>query len=267
MNKLIIATLAACWAGALVAEEKPAELEEHLNSTCWRVTVGGFGRGNMEAKMRGQGSKDFELYGADLDLQYRVWENRQFNLWAGIGGTFSPRQSVGDMSGGNRSTSSHTVSDDGYVTTDFASTESSRAEMDLGYGEFRLMAVPEWKVTEDFSLGARLGVAFDWLDARMKGRSSWAWNSRIATYIPPYVDDVTTDGDAGSESWFDSETEFAAQAILGLQATYMFTDWAGLYANFDWRLGGETDFDCGPNDKATIDMDGWYWGVGAVFSF
>ena len=99
------------------------------------------------------------------------------------------------------------------------------------------------------------------------GRQDWNWNQHTVIDIPPYVHEVIDLGDAGSSGFSDSQTEFAAQAILGLQATYMFTDWVGLYANFDWRLGGETDFKMANNQELSVDMSGWYWGVGAVVSF
>ena len=35
----------------------------------------------------------------------------------------------------------------------------------------------------------------------------------------------------------------------------------------DWRLGDKTDFEFGDDVRATVDMSGWYWGVGAVVSF
>ena len=40
-----------------------------------------------------------------------------------------------------------------------------------------------------------------------------------------------------------------------------------LYVNVDWRMGDETDFNFGDGRRASVDMSGWYWGVGAVVSF
>lgn len=268
MKKIMILTATALTGLSLLAEEAQPEMEKQEGRwNNWRLTIGGFGRGNMKTTMKGLGDDRVTAYGADLDFQYNVWQNRNFNLWAGIGGTFCPRQKASDGFGSSRSTNSHTTSDDGYVTTDVNTYDSYRGDVDLGYGEFRMMFVPEWKVTDSLAVGARVGVAFGWINVKASGCNEWNWNSRIATYIPPYVDDVTTDGDSGRTDWSDSQTEFAAQAILGLQATYMFTDWVGLYANFDWRLGGETDFQMADNQEVSVDMSGWYWGVGAVVSF
>ena len=75
------------------------------------------------------------------------------------------------------------------------------------------------------------------------------------------------DGESGGESWSESQTEFAAQGIVGLQATYLFFENFGLYANVDWRLGDKTEFDFGDDRHASVDMSGWYWGVGAVVTF
>ncbi len=273
MKKLMIAVVAAAAMigiafGAPETEKGTETLEQESgNWNNWRLTIGGFGRGNMRAKIPGMGSERVTAYGVDLDLQYNVWQNRNFNLWAGIGGTFCPRQKMSDSFGKTTSQSEHQDYPGSYATYDFYYTETSRADVELGYGEFRMMMVPEWKVTDSFALGARVGVAFDWINTKCSYRNNWAWNSVFDINIPGMIHDVDYDGDRGGSSASDTRTEFAAQAILGLQATYMFTDWVGLYANFDWRLGGETDFDMGNAGKVTVDMSGWYWGAGVVVSF
>lgn len=268
MKKLMVAVMAIATVGVAFAAEDPVELErEEGLANNWRLTIGGFGRGHMQSKIRGFGSERVTAYGVDLDLQYNVWQNRDFNLWAGIGGTFCPRQKMSGSYKASSSRSEHEVSDDGYTTYDFNYSEAARADVELGYGECRLMLVPEWKVTDSFALGARVGVAFDWINAKCSTRRNWAWNSTFDLNIPGLMHDVDEDSDSGSSSHSDTQTEFAAQAILGVQATYMFTDWIGLYGNFDWRLGGDTDFNMGGSQKLTVDMSGWYWGVGAVVSF
>ena len=80
--------------------------------------------------------------------------------------------------------------------------------------------------------------------------------------IPGMEPTVDRDGDSGSTHGSDSQTEFAAQAIMGLQATYMFTDHIGAYANVDYRCGGDVDF-----RFASLDLDGWYAGVGVTVAF
>ena len=262
MKKLMIAAIAAAGLGAAFAAA-----EEEATAKNWRLTVGGFGRGDMKASVLGMGSDRVEAYGADLDVQYSVWQNDIFNVWAGIGGTFCPRQRVSDSFGSTRTVSTHDVSGDGSTTIDFDYGEVNRGSLDLGYGEFRLLLVPEWKATDALSLGVRLGVAFDWINAKGKGRQDWAWRQRTVVDVPPYVhydDELSGSGSAGMT---ESETRFAAQGIVGLQATYLFFENFGLYANVDWRLGDKTDFDFGDDVRASVDMSGWYWGVGAVVSF
>ncbi len=262
MRKLIIAAVAATGLGAALAAE-----DEQGTARSWRLTVGGFGRGDMKASVLGMGSDRVEAYGADLDVQYSVWQNDRFSLWAGIGGTFCPRQKASDGFGSTRTQTTRDVSTDGSTVIDFDYRESSRSSLDLGYGEFRLLLVPEWRATDALSLGVRLGAAFDWLNAKCAGRQDWAWHQRTTVDIPPYVHDVTDVADAGSDGAAASETKFAAQGIVGVQATYLFTESLGLYANVDWRLGGKTDFDFGDGARASVDMSGWYWAVGAVVSF
>lgn len=114
---------------------------------------------------------------------------------------------------------------------------------DLGYGEFSLITVPQRHLTEDLALGLRLGASFNWLNVKANAASD------------PAFDGLSS-----------SDTQFAAQAILGVQATYMLTDRFGLYGNFDWRLGDETEFRTKAGESS-VDMSGCLWGVGAVLTF
>ena len=268
MNKLtLVAALATFGTTAFAAESQLETKKEDGQWNNWRITVGGFGRGNMKTTLAGMGDDRVTAYGVDLDVQYNVWQNENFNIWGGVGVTYCPRQNVSGAFRTHSSESTHDVSDDGSTTVDFDYASDSRADVELGYGEFRMMLVPEWKVTDAFALGFRAGVAFDWINAKVSGRQNWNWSQHTVIDVPPYVHEVIDLGDAGSSDFSDSQTEFAAQAILGLQATYMFTDWVGLYANFDWRLGGETDFSMADNREVSVDMSGWYWAVGVVVSF
>ena len=269
MKNIMIAASVAVLALSVCADEAATELKDanETVSSNWRVGMGGFGRGNMDLGVKGMGTRNATVYGTDLDVQYKVWENDSFDLWAGIGGTLCSRQKTSGHYRRTSSKSEHQVSDDGYTTYDFNYAESTTAETEFGYGEFRMMLVPEWKVTERFALGARLGVAFDWLNARCSGRNDWAWDSKFVLNIPGIPQEIETDGDTGGSRWSESETKFAAQAILGLQATYLFTDNLGLYGCFDWRLGGDTEFGVGNGGKLSVDMDGWYWGAGVVVQF
>ena len=261
---MMAAVLCAC---AALAQETAPELVEKTDSPAnWRLTIGGFGRGNVRTKLKGATADHDQLWGADMDVQYNVWENDNINVWVGVGGTFCPNQDAyGSRGSGNSNT--HTVSDDGFVTYDFNYNSRDRRSVELGYGELRMMAVPEWKVTERFSIGARVGVALDWMRAKCRRSSSWAWDSRFDINIPGLGATTDTDGDSGSSSDSDSVTEFAAQAIVGIQATYMFTDWIGLYANCDWRMGGDTTFKTDYGDRFSVDMSGWYAGAGVVVQF
>ena len=259
---------ATVYATALMAQDKAPELSEQEDeaSANWRFTVGGFGRGNVRTKLKGTTADHERFWGADMDLQYNVWQNEDFNMWLGIGGTFSPNQDAYSNRGRSYS-SEHQVSDDGYVTYDFDYSSRDRRSVDIGYGEFRLMAVPEWKINDKFLIGARMGVAFDWMRASCRRDSSWAWRSSVLIAIPGLPESVDTDSDSGRTSDHDAVTVFSTQAILGLQATYMFTDWLGIYAACDWRLGGDSTFMTDYGDKFSIDMSGWYAGTGIVVQF
>ena len=110
----------------------------------------------------------------------------------------------------------------------------SRGDSQLGYGEAHVMVVPERWVTDDLAVGMRLGVAFDWL------------NSKVET--------------------FESDTTFATQGIVGLQATYHLTPSFGLFGSIDWRMGDDADFATSAG-ASSVDMTGYLWTLGAFFSF
>ena len=267
MKKLTAMAAAALACVAMAQESTTPELEEASGDGAnWRLTIGGFGRGNVKTRLKGGSGDHKQFWGADMDLQYSVWANQDFNVWVGIGGTFCPNQDAYSGIGGSRR-SEHQVSDDGYVTYDFNYATSERRSVELGYGELRMMAVPEWNVTERFALGARVGVAFDWIRAKCEQSSSWRWDSQFVTDIPGILATTDVDSDAGRSGYSEGKTKFAAQAILGLQATYLFTDYFGIYAACDWRLGGDTTFNTGYGDAFVIDMSGWYASAGLVVQF
>lgn len=167
-----------------------------INAAEWRLAVGGFGRGNARTKLRGA-TADFEtLWGADAKIQYAAWDDGDFALWFGVGGAFRPGQDAYSRRGGSHRSESR-VSDDGFVAYDFNYDSRDRRTVDLGYGELRFVAAPEWKATERFSVGARCGVAFDWMRARRRRSSDWAWTSRFTTAIPGVPTMVDDDADAG----------------------------------------------------------------------
>lgn len=266
MKKIMVAALAVCAIGAFAQEATSALVETSDDPASWRLTVGGFGRGDVRTRLKGGAADHEQVWGADMDVQYSVWQNNDFSVWLGVGGSFCPSQNAYGRNGASRR-SEHQVSDDGFVTYDFDYASGESRSVELGYGEFRIMSVPEWKVTEDFFVGARLGVAFDWIRAKSNSGSSWKWNSESSIDIPGIPASIDTDADRGGAFYSDTMTKFAAQAILGLQATYLFTDNLGLYAACDWRLGGNTTFNTAYGDSFDVKMNGWYASAGLVFQF
>ncbi len=242
MNKLILAAVAAT---SIFAAHAAENNDNAAND--WRISVGGTARGSMKAYVDGFSSARFETYGVDLDLQYRALSAGDFNLWAGIGGTYTPKQHIA-----SKSISMTDTSGAPYVTI-----ESNLAgKMDVAMGEFRLMLVPEYALTERLTVGARIGAAFDWVQGTLKGAMWGVTTTSRGRVFPvgPYTDS-------------ERSTEFLAQAILGLQTTYMFTDNIGLYANIDYRCGGDVSFKEDGEEFAKLKMNGWVAGVGALLSF
>jgi hypothetical protein len=245
MKKLIIAAMVA----GVICFLQAKELEEEVENQNWCITVGGFARGSMKAKM-GSLSDRVELYGADMDLYYRIMEIDSFNLWVGMGGSFAPYQDAGKNSFYIKD------SNDPYTTIELG----GKSDLEVGYGEFRMMLVPEYNITDNWTVGARLGVAFDWLRGRGK-ISTWS-NTTISI---PGIPSTTIPVKPSSES--ENYSDFNVQAILGLQTTYFFTDNLGLYASIDYRIGSEAEFSKGGEKVASLDMDGWYTGVGIAIQF
>lgn len=243
MNKLIIAAIAATSIFAANAAEGNNE-----ESNDWRISVGGTARGSMKAYALGFDSARFETYGVDLDLQYKAFSAGDFNLWTGIGGTYIPKQHIA-------SKSEAAVDNSG---APYAISEHHAAgKMDVAMGEFRLMLVPEYALTKRWTVGARIGAAFDWVQASYRYTMWGSTTMSVPGEAIPY----------GPYSEKGHSTEFLAQAILGLQTTYMFTDNLGLYANIDYRCGGDVSFETEGDEFAKLDMNGWVAGIGAVLAF
>ena len=243
MKKLMIAAIAATGLCAAFAAE-----EGEANN--WRLSIGGLARGSMKATPGDLGATRCEAYGADLDVQYRAFSAGDFSLWAGVGGSYIPKQRL-------LSVSFHELDDSDPDVTD---ETNGRGSMDIAIGEFRMMLVPEYAITERWTLGARVGVAFDWVRATLKV-SEWGMTD---IHIAGGPSEVISYGPYSESERF---TEFVTQAILGLQTTYMFTDCFGLYANIDYRCGGDAKFSKDGEQWAKLNLDGWCAGVGAVVSF
>ncbi len=241
MNKLILAAVAAT---SIFAANAAENNDNAAND--WRISVGGTARGSMKAYVGDLASKRCEAYGADLDLQYRAISAGDFSLWAGIGGTYLPKQHWGTQS-----------FSEVYGDPDLMFEDYGIGKMDVAVGEFRLMLVPEYALTKNWSVAARIGVAFDWIRASLKITTWSAMTDSISGIPEPY----------GPYTESDHYTEFLAQAILGLQTTYMFTDNLGLYANIDYRCGGDVSFKEDGEEFAKLNMNGWVAGVGALLSF
>ncbi len=240
MKKIIIAAVAVTAVCAAFAAD-----EGQGASNNWRLSVGGFARGSMKLRTEGFGSMRTEAYGADLDARYRAFQTGDFSLWAGIGGSFTPYQQLATESYCNCRT-------DGRTTIE----QNASAKANVSAGEFRLMLVPEYALTERWSVAARVGVAFDWVRLQYSA-SYWGSATIGGTPLASY----------GPVKMSDKDTDFVTQAILGLETTYMLTDNLGLYANFDYRCGGNAKFKDGDEQVAELNMDGWYAGVGAVVTF
>lgn len=266
--KTTIAILAAALTVGAAADEaltNGVEIEETDELIGLKVKFGGFGHGNIRTKAGQGGSDREEVWGPEMEVHYNVYEGESFRLWVGVGGAFAPRQDVyGRRS--RSSTSEHQVSDDGYVIYDFeAQTEAARS-LELQSTELRLIATPEWQVSDSFSIGGRMGVALEWLQGKYRNSSSWHWNSSFITDIPGIGQEVDLDSDSETSNSSGTKSEFAAYGIIGLEATYMFNDMVGLYAFCDWRIGDDVKFRTS-DGSYKVDMNGWYAGAGVVVQF
>lgn len=254
-----------CAFGAWGADGAAAAGPEEADAPAgFRLSAGGFARGDVRGASGG--AKDrAQLYGPEADVLWNAWEAGGFRLWLGAGGAVAPERRV--LRGRTRTaTHERRTSDDGYATYDFSSSDARRRTLDAGFGEVRLVAEPEWRVTEAWSVAGRLGVAFDWVRARSRYARDWSWRSSFDFDIPGVPPSSDRDGDSGGERSRASETAFTAQGILGLKTTYMFTDSFGVYALCDWRLGEKLDVGSGAS-RATVDLSGWYAAAGVVVEF
>ena len=175
------------------------------------MTLGGFARGGMGFRPEGFKKDHVEAYGADTDFQFNLLQENDFNLWAGLGFSWAPNRNA------------YNKREDVDVG---GATAYNIDRVQMQYGQLRLLLVPEWQATESLSLGVRLGVGLDWI--RMRDRREGG------LIIPGFG----TFSDSGTEKF----SRFGAEGIAGLQATYMFTDNFGLYANVDARMGEKVKF-------------------------
>lgn len=237
MKRLIVsAIISICATAAMADVDTTEEIEEEETSFergDARIMVGGFARGGMRMKSNWIGHKKefFNAYGADMDFQFKTLETEDFNLWADLGFSWAPDRTVFNKK------KSFADGPFYYGTHEKASFQ---------YGQLRFMLVPEWQVTEKFAVGARLGAGLNW------------------TRIRVYRGGFEPNGSWGERHSF---SKFGAEAIAGLQATYMFTENLGVYANIDARMGEKMQYKKYGRSLASVDMSGWYAGAGMVVTF
>ena len=245
MNKIMMAAVAATGifaAGAAESGQGPAN--------GWRLSVGGLARGSMKAQVGDLAAKRCEAYGADFDVQYRAFSSGDFSLWTGVGGTYVPKQKMGSSSFYECDASDPTITVE----------DGGKGRLEAAMGEFRILLVPEYALTERWTVGARIGAAFDWVRGTV---DSTVW-SRTDIHVPGLPSTVIPVGPFRENDHF---TEFVTQAVLGLQTTYLLTDSVGLYANVDYRCGGNATFEKGGERYAELNLDGWCVGAGVVLAF
>lgn len=221
MKKIHGLTVVAVMAGAMAfAQANEAQTGEaqtgEANLPRFRAQASGFGRHGIKAA-----GERGALYGADIDLYFNVWRIPQFNWWVGIGGGWAPEREF--------------FSDSSFVThgnVDGLGTDidvNRARDLKMGYGELRLMTVPEWNITDWLSVGLRLGAAFDFVS--VKGRNFEDRTTRWAPFygLSNYYDIVRNDS-------YDTDKMVVA-GIVGLQATVMPWDNFGLYGSVGaaWR--------------------------------
>lgn len=214
----------------------------------FRAQASGFGRHGIKAA----GEKG-SLFGADIDLYFNIWRIPQFNWWVGIGGGWAPEREFFSDS------SSITYKNVNTLGTDLDVNHAR--DLKTGYGELRLMTVPEWNLTDWISVGLRLGVAFDFVS--VKGRNFEGRTTRMGPLATAFGEiPIPDDYRVIRNDSYDTD-KMSVAGIIGLQATAMPWENFGLYGSVDARLGG--DVDIGADEK--VEMNSLQWNVGIVYQF
>lgn len=208
--------------------------ERDCDAGRWRVALSGNGRFGQELKSV-LGKEHIELYSVGLDVQYNLMSRDSFNLWLGLGYSYTPEQEA---------------MDEKWHESDVDYSYSGHVTVDIEWHDFRLMLIPEWQVTESLALGVRLGIGVGFYDCTVKASDH---------YQDAYE----------SESWSASysEDDTLIQGIVGLQATYLFTDYIGVQAYCDMVFGNELDTRVEGEKVGSFDPSGVAAGVAIVGQF
>ncbi len=225
-----------------------AGVEFDRSESNWRVTINGFGRFGQRIKMidneDGVSGKRNDLFGFGGDLQYRLLEKEDFNLWLSVGGSYAPEQDLATYH-------SYEIEEGDYGE---AIASNMGVKVDVETAEARLMLIPEWQLTESLALGLRAGIGVM--------RASWklsAWETTSSEYEDTY----------GAVGYNGDEYTFVG--LLGVQATWMFTENFGVMAYCDGRLGEDVDikgdFDEGLETIGELKGCGVEFGIGLTAQF
>lgn len=247
MKHLVSLALAALASSALYAVQPTvADGDNRLTwfnptSEDWasriRLSAGGFGEFGTELKHLNINQKECkDLYGSRLDLQVNLLSKRDFNLWVGLGATYTPEQKYVSYS--------YTEQGLGYV---YNGNEKMEFE---SYG-LRLFTVPEWQVTQQLALGLRLGVEILHAETTFTG-------SDVAVFAG---------GGTASDSWKDRYSDTLVRGIAGLQATWMFTDHFGLTAYGEGHFGNKMSFEDDGEKWASFDTTAFEAGIALTWQF
>lgn len=213
--------------------------ERDSDAARFRLALSGVGRFNQKVKSDFGGKESFELYGIGLDAQYNLYSRDAFNLWLGIGYTFTPEQEAVNYK------SSYTDSYEGYQWS-----ESDSIKLKLKGHDIRLMLIPEWALSETFALGVRLGISLAHYDGKVTERYTYS----------------DADGAlSASGSWSDSDT--VVQGIIGVQATWLFSEFIGLQAYCDAYFGRDLDMEIEGEKIGSYETSGVTTGIAIVGQF
>ena len=245
-SPLLLAALAASTLMAAPATLQTAERDNagsffSFKDEDWssRIRLTADGYGNFGSKMElsdPAASTHGDLYGTRLDLQLKLYTKERFNLWVGLGGSWTPDQEFG--------TYAEDYSDPGVYT------ETLSGKMEVRDYALRAMVVPEWQLLDPLALGLRLGVEL----GHTKAKFSEHWS---------YTDIGGTEND----SWDFENSETLVRGIVGLQATWMFTEHLGLTAYGEGQFGQDMDLEIDGEKFGTLKGTAFEAGIGLTWQF
>ena len=199
--------------------------------------AGGYGNFGSKMKLTDPATNERgDLYGTRLDLQLNLYTQDSFNLWVGIGSSWTPEQEFG--------TYSDSYNEPGIYT------ETLSGKMKLREYALRAMLVPEWEVCEAFALGLRLGVEIQYAKAKF---------SESLTF--------TDVGGTDTLGWGFENSDTLVRGIVGIQATWMFTEHLGLTAYGKGQFGQDMDLEINGNKFGTLEGTAFEAGISLTFRF